>query len=254
MSGPRILHSTGWGGGRHWLTIESEPPLQVGPVAPNHCRVGVKILRSLYDALDRLDRGEPVPEAIDLEVLPRGRVVVALPLAPARWQGIGEEPPDDEDETQFLTPMPVGKWTGSYDEWIFDVATRLGLDPSAPADEHGYEREMDAAHEDMQARLPGLRERYLAGLDGLELAFKVALETESGGVEWCWVLPSSWDDPHAIVATLESEPHDCPGRKAGDTLRIATEDVVDYYIGSEACGTVEAGRTDRIAEDYGVVL
>jgi hypothetical protein len=254
VSGREIYHSVGWGGGRHWLTIASEPPLQVGPVAPNHCRIGLAILRAVCDALDRLEAGAEIPDQLGLEVLPRGRVLVDLPLAPARWQEIGQVPPDDEDETQFLTPMPAGEWSGSYDEWLYDLASRLGLEPPPAADEAGYEREMDAAHEELQSRLPGLRERYLRGLDGLSLAFKVALKTASGGVEWCWVLPRSWDDPQTLVATLESAPHDVPDRKEGDELRIAAEDLVDYIIGSEGTGTVEAGHTHRIAEDYGVVL
>jgi uncharacterized protein YegJ (DUF2314 family) len=181
-------------------------------------------------------------------------VLVDLPLAPARWQQIGQQPPEDEDETQFLTAMPHGEWTGSYDEWVFEVAVRLGLDPSPAAAEDGYDHEMDAAYAELQDKLPGLRDRYLRGLDGLSLALKVALKTASDGVEWCWVLPMSWDDPQTVVATLDSEPCDCPGHKAGDELRISPDDLIDYMIGSDDAGTVEAGRTDRIAEDYGVVL
>jgi hypothetical protein len=254
VSGPRILHSTGWGDeGRHWLTIASEPPLQVGPVARNHCRIGVAILRAAWEALDRLPKGKAVPAAVDLRSGSK-RVRVNLPLAQARWRGEREEPPEDPGETWFFTPLPLGPWSGTYDEWLFAIAQKLGLDPSPAAGEGGYEREMDAAYAEVQSKLPELRARYLAGLDGLELAFKVALETASDGIEWCWVLPASWQDPATLVATLESEPHDVPGRKSGDELTIAVADLVDYIIGSPSAGTVEAGRTQRIAEDYGVVI
>ena len=255
MSGHPIYHSTGWGDeGRHWLTIASDPPLQVGPVARNHCRIGVAILRAIEAALERLPRGKSVPETVDLR---NGfkRVRVGLPLLPARTRI--NAPPDPEaepDGEEFFTPVPHGEWSGTYDEWIFRLATGLGLDPSPAADAQGYDREMDAAHALLQDKLPALRERYLRGLGNLNIGFKVALKTASGGVEWCWVEPISWEDPATLVARLESDPCDVPGRKAGDELSIATESLVDYAIGSESTGLVESGPTQRIAEDYGAVL
>lgn len=256
MSGPQVLHSTGWGEeGRHWLTIASEPPLQVGPVARNHCRIGTAILRAAWDALDRLPRGKSVPEAVDLRSGFK-RVRVSLPLAPARWRGAAEPPPEDpeSDEPEFFTPMPHGEWSGTYDEWLFTIAQKLGLDPKPAADAGGYDREMTAAFEEMRRKLPALRERYLRGLGDLNLGFKVSLATASRGVEWCWVTPTSWDDPAVLVARLESDPRDVPGRKAGDELGIEVASLVDYAIGGESAGLVESGATDRIAEDYGLVL
>ena len=254
MTEPQIIHSRGWGAARHWLTIKSEPPLQVGPVASNHCRIGVEILRAIYDALERLEPGEPVPETVDIDSLPRGRVLIDLPLAPARWTQVGVRPPNDDDETQFLTPMPHGDWSGSYDEWIFDVAARLDLEPNPATGEDGYQREMASANEDLRARLHSLRMRFLGGLDGLELLLKFPLATSEGGTEWCWALATSWDEPDVVVATLDSEPFDCPGFEMGQEVSIQVGDLRDYSIGSSAAGMVESGPTDRIAADYGLVL
>jgi hypothetical protein len=53
---------------------------------------------------------------------------------------------------------------------------------------------------------------------------------------------------------LSSVPCDCSGYTAGQSCVLPLEEVVDYCVGSERGGVVDAGYTQRVAEDYGRVV
>jgi hypothetical protein len=251
----QILHSA-TAAGRHWLTSMTLPPLQLLPVAPNHCRIGSALIRALAERIDddaSLDR-------VDL-----GGAIVALAMRPApHGEGEEEEPAaidegereeDEDDPSMFLTPQPPPDWRGSYDEWIASLADLLGLDPPAiDPDGSGYERALQDATQALATRLPALRARFLAGMEGLNLGFKFGLPTRRGGTEFVWLQPTDWSDATRIRGILQSRPHDCKGFRLGQAIEIATADLVDYAIGSETAGLVESGPTQRVAEDYGLVL
>jgi hypothetical protein len=65
---------------------------------------------------------------------------------------------------------------------------------------------------------------------------------------------SAWHDAMAVECILESEPCDCKGYAYGQSLSLAASELFDYAIGSETAGMVDSGVTQRIAEDYGLVV
>ena len=253
----QVLHSTN-SAGRHWLTMDTEPPLQIGPVAPNHCRIGYHILQAVYAALDELGDGDAVPEEIDIRMEDSdARVRVALPMLPGPkdWGG-----PDDEDDEPvlFLTVMPSGGTADTVDEWIVPMAAALSLEPDPAQLEGGYDRAMQSARERTQAALPAVRERFLArkvlALHRPSYGFKIGLATDEGGVEWVWIEPKTWSVPEKLTASLESEPVAVPGYRQGQTLDVNAIDIVDYIIYHPKTGEQEGGYTVRIASDYGLVI
>jgi hypothetical protein len=106
---------------------------------------------------------------------------------------------------------------------------------------------------EVQHRLTGLRERFIAGMGGLNLGMKVGLATPDGGKEYVWVRVTDWKDPQAVEAILESQPRCVDGYKMGQSMRLTRADLLDYVIGSESAGIIDSGLTQRIAEDYGLV-
>jgi uncharacterized protein YegJ (DUF2314 family) len=257
----RVLHSVN-AVGRHWLTMDTDPPLQVGPVAPNHCRIGYHILQAVFNALNDLEDGESVPDEIDIRVdedSPAVRVALPILPGPANWGG-PDDPDDPEDEAvMFLTVMPVGGGNDAdIDEWIMPLANALGLEPDPAIAEGGYERAMQHAKDQTQAALPAVRERFLErgvlNFGRPRFGFKIGLPADDGGTEWVWVQPTSWKEPRHLTVTLESEPVAVPGHKLGDTLDIASADIADYLIYHPKSGEREGGFTDRVAADYGLFL
>ena len=113
---------------------------------------------------------------------------------------------------------------------------------------------MSAAACVVQEKLPSLRQRFLKGMEGLNLGFKVGLTTTKGGKEYVWVRATDWKDAASLICLLESQPRDCKGFKLGQTLNLPTAELLDYCIGSETAGAIDPGLTQSIAEDYGLVL
>jgi uncharacterized protein YegJ (DUF2314 family) len=252
----QVLRSTN-AAGRHWLTMTTNPPMQIGPVAPNHCRIGYHLLRAAYAALESLEDGEEVPEEIDIRIDEDGPTArVALPMlpGPANW-GSPDEP--DEEPVEFLTVAPPGGVADDIDDWIVPLAAALGLDPEPAIAEGGYEMAMAAAQQRVAAELLAVRKEFLAsgtGPDRLRFGFKIGLATDDGGTEWLWIEPTQWDVLGRIIATLESEPFNVKGRKSGDVLDVAESEVGDYVIYDPRTGEQKGGYTDRIAADYGLHL
>lgn len=266
---PMVLHST-QDNGRHWLTTMDIPPLQIWPVARNHCRAGHFLATLLAAKLAKL-KGN-LPEEITLtradikavkslsnrypELKTEGGDVRARMVLMKGPEGAEDELDEDEDDdpVQFITPQPPKDWAAGYDQWIVHVGRQLGVDVPEPADEKGYEKAMANAAVELQQQLPALRKRFLAGMDGLNLGFKIGLTTKKGGKEYVWVRPTGWREENIVVCVLESQPRDCKGYKLGQTLNLPIAELLDYAIGSPTAGIVEPGLTQRIAEDYGLVI
>ena len=259
---PMVMHSQ-QDDGRHWLTTVDFPPMQILPVAANHCRAGHFLARVLSM---KLASGEGVPEELTLtraDVVDRkpevageaGEVRVRFELRPAPpdVQGADADGDDDED-VEFVTPVPPSSWTGGYDAWIHTAARRLGLDAPPARDPSGYNGEMAEATAEVQRRLPGLRDRFRAGLGDLKMGLKVGLPTRSRGLEFVWMLPLEWPAGGPIRCQLMSEPRDCEGFALGQAVSVAERDVMDYVIGSEGGGVVDPGLSGRIAENYGLMI
>ncbi len=98
---PMVLHSK-QADGRHWLTTIDMPPLQIWPVAENHCRVGHFLATLISAKLGSLKSDIP-------EVAMKGP------------EGSEDESEQDDDPPQFITPQPPLDWTGDYDKWIVSI-------------------------------------------------------------------------------------------------------------------------------------
>ena len=261
---PMVLHSER-DDGRHWLTTMDYPPLQIWPVARNHCRVG-HFLATLIAA--KLADQQDVPAELVLTPEDVGSVARFSGRFPDLKDDLGpvtlrlvlqkgppeEEEEADEDAPEFLTPQPPSDWDGDYDNWIRLIGRRLGVDVPHPDSDGSHEQALEAASQEARRRLPGVRQKFVAGMGDLNLAFKVGLATRAGGKEYVWVSPLDWSAEDKVVCRLDSQPRDCKGYKAGQKLSLGVEDVFDYVIGSEDAGIVEGGITQRIAEDYGLVI
>ena len=264
---PMVLHSK-QANGRHWLTTIDFPQLQIWPVAENHCRVGhflatlisAKLAALKPDASDelKLNRSDVASVAALSKKYPElkdeaGEVSIKLVLMKGP-DGSNEEAEPDDDPVLFITPQPPLDWKGDYDAWITTIGRRLGVDAPQPSGEKGYEKAMANAAAEVQQRLPSLRQRFLTGMDGLNLGFKVGLTTTTGAKEYVWVRPTDWKDENVVVCVLESQPRGCKGYKRGQSLNLTVGELLDYCIGSETAGIIDPGFTQRIAEDYGLVI
>lgn len=262
---PMVLHSK-LADGRNWLTTLAIPPVQIWPVAPNHCRAG-HFLANLISAT--LATAKSVPQEITFI---RDDVAKVKSLA-GRYPELKDEAgevrvrlvmmrgpedaavdlDDDEEVPEFLTPQPPLDWSAGYDSWVRMVGRSLGVDVPEADCENEHEKAMARAAAEVQRRLPGLRARFIGGMEGMNLGLKVGLTTRQGGKEYVWVRPTDWKDENALVCVLESQPRNCEGFKRGQTLNLAMSELFDYAIGSESSGLVDPGLTQRIAEDYGLV-
>ncbi|MES3023736.1 MAG: hypothetical protein V4857_19390 [Pseudomonadota bacterium] len=269
FSDPMVIHSQR-GDGRHWFTTMDVPSLQIWPVAPNQCRVGHFLAKVIAGKLATLteDATELVLTRADVaaveslsdfsELIGEAADVRLRLLTQAGPGDSGSDKDDDEDDDGlggFITPQPPTDWTLGYDAWIVFAGRSLGMDaPESNVDPTGHEQDMAKASTEFQTRIQGLRTRFLAGMEGLNLGFKVVLTTDSGDKEYVWVRPIAWQDEKTVECILESEPYACKGYKHGQKLSLAVTDLFDYAIGSEEGGLVDGGVTQRIAEDYGLIL
>jgi hypothetical protein len=268
-----VFHSV-HSAGRHWLTTLNQPPLQLGPVAANHLRVGSFLLRILTPRLSAADHApdELVLTRADVtrDVQPRtGYPEIADPPRPVRvrfelhpgpgyplelLQSAGADEIPADEETQFFTPLPPIDWPGSFDDWIADAGRALGFDAPPPLGPETYHQVFADAIAEVQRRLPGIREQFRNAMPGVILALKIGLPTRAGGTEYVWLIAESWGDDGKITATLDSSPHDCEGYASGQRVTIPASEIVDYMIGGTEAGPFDPGLTQRIAEDYGRVF
>lgn len=252
--------------GRHWFTMVSRPPVQLLPVASNHAQVGHVLIQLVNDAIAAADE---VPREVVLSRASFANVPglatrypeidgtsesvhVRLELRPAPTET--EDKDEANDGVEFLTPVPPTDWRGSYDEWVVTITRAIGIDAPPPRPREAYDEELAAATEKAQQRLPELRERYLAGLDGNTLGLKLGLATSAGGREFVWATVEDWSNTELVICALESEPLDVDGLESGARLEVRPSEVVDYAIGNPSTGVVDPGLTQRIAEDYGVTV
>jgi hypothetical protein len=262
---PMVLHSI-QPDGRHWLTTVDMPPLQILPVAPNHCRVG-HFLANLISAklatfkdsipgqltLTREDVAK-VPSLSRYPEFETGAAEVRMRLVMMKGAVESEDDADEDEDgpVEFVTPQSPKDWKGDYDTWIMTIGRSLGVDVHEPDLKNSCDKAMADAAAEVQRRLPSIRERFLGGMDGLNLGLKVGLTTRQGGKEYVWVRPTDWKDANALECVLENQPRACEGYKRGQTMTLPMRELFDYAIGSEAKGLIDPGLTQRIAEDYGL--
>jgi uncharacterized protein YegJ (DUF2314 family) len=241
--------------------------MQIPPVSSNHCRVGHSLALAISSKLSNEEFDLPCDIKITLQDLEsmggfenryskdeisKEGIVVHLKLDQALSEGDEEEFMDEDVE--FITVSPPASFEGGYDQWVYETSKALGFNPPRPNTMDSYDAALEEAVMDTQSKLSSIRERFVSGLNGLNLGLKIGLDTSAGGKEFVWVRPIKWDDNKSLKVVLECQPYDCDGYNYGDELEINESDITDYGIGSEEAGLVEHGASQQVAEDYGLIL
>ena len=267
-------HEGGGGGGFHLMFLRSAetsgrwhfttaglamfglPELQMKEIAGNHCRAA----RFLMAVVARkLRDGATGPElALGLADVPHPNVFLTRPdevavdgearvlLVP---EGFGDEAPD---VAGLIHLVPPKAYRGDKDQWLRESCRCLGQDAPKALRADQFEIQMAAASRRAKGTLAALRSRFRAGLEGDEqLLIKVGLSVPTGGREFVWVSVREWNGD-LLVGTLETEPHNVPGIKQGQEMRVAESDVFDRTIYSRERGVVEVAMTDIVAQEFGV--
>lgn len=247
--------------GRHWLTTLALPPLQIAPVAANHCRVAYFLATIISSKLGQCDN--KFPEVLSLTrddvraasaligqhaELEEGQneVLVRLVFESAASNQLDGVAHDE----RFLTPRPMEDWQGTYDQWIFTIARQLGINAPTPADKESYQVALATAMQKVRQKIPDLRQMYLQGMDEWKLRFKVGVINNSNDTVFLWLQPLDWSDEEQVVCMIESEPFDCDNYWMGRILRVPVSNLVDYAISNDA-HLIEQGILHQIEEDYG---
>jgi hypothetical protein len=151
FSEPMVMH-TQLSDGRHWLTVIGFPPLQILPVAANHCRAGQFLARVIAM---KLASGDGFPDEIALtrgDVADRepeiagegGEVRIRLELQPAPadtgFDAADDAHDDDGDDTHATDAAELATaWTPAAD---------AGWSPEEAEDDEGADDEDNDDDED----------------------------------------------------------------------------------------------------------
>jgi len=238
------------------LALFGLPEIQMKEVAGNHCRAA----RFLMAVVARkLRDGATGPELVlGLADVPHPNVFLTRPdevtvdgearvlLVP---DGFGDEAPD---VAGLVSLVPPKDYRGDTDQWLRESCRCLGQDAPKALGAERFELEMTAASRKAKGTLATLRPRFAAGLPADEtFLIKVGLSVPTGGRECVWVSVREWKG-ETLVGTLETEPHNVPGIKQGQEMRVAEGDVFDRTVYSRERGVVEVAMTDVVAQEFGV--
>ena len=250
------------------LMMHGLPELQMKAVAGNHCRAA-RFLMSVVARKLACDVAErPLPAGLELALT---RADVALPNLFVALGGYpeveaeGEEPAarvllmlegfGGKPDPELLHLVPPAGYGATKDEWLRETCRRLGQDAPAPLAPDALEAQMQAASRTAKGTLGEFRERFQLGLPADHtLVIKTGLTTTRGGREYVWIAVRDWTRDGVLIGTLETEPHEVPGLKHGQEMRVPEAEVFDRAIFSKEQGMVEVALTDIVAQEFGVDL
>jgi len=249
------------------------PELQMKRVAANHCRAARFLMGLVARKLVREIPHGPIASGLEL-ALTRDDVTAASPFIT-----VGQYPEVEEPgpvgirlvlegfgqsrgflsmfraDPELLHVVPPTGVTGDKDEWLRQTCRRLGQDAPAPLPHDHFHEEMAAASRKAREMLGAIRARFARGLpDNQVLLVKVGLATKRGDNEYAWVRVREWQVGGAVSGTLESTPRDVDGLKRGQEMQMRESDVFDWAVFSQQRGILEGGRTDVVAQEFGVDL
>jgi len=264
---PLVMYSKNHDG-RHWLTTLEFPPIQIAPVAANHCRVAYFLATLISSKLIKYE--SKIPKIISFtreDVFASSALVDTFPeldssqkndmlMMQLVFEGAASKHEDDIGRNQelFLTPRPMPDWQGSYDEWIYTIARQLGVNAPVPADESHYYVALSEAVNKVREKIPDIRSFYLQGMNEWVLRLKVGLLNNHGALIYVWIRPTDWSTVDQVVCVIESEPYDCDDYWVGRVIRVPVSNLVDYSISTHDAHCIDAGQTHYVDEDYGVQL
>lgn len=258
------------------LMMHRLPELQMKAVAGNHSRAARFLMSVVARKLARDVAERPLLAGLELALT---RADVALPnqfvalgrypeveveeKGPARVQLVLEGFGGNRglfslfksDPGELLHLVPPADYQGNKDEWLREACRRLGQDAPAPLVPDALEAQMQAASRTAKETLGEFRERFQRGLPADHtLVIKVGLTTTQGGREYVWIKVGNWTQGGVLIGNLETEPHDVPGLKHGQEMRVPEAEVFDRAIFSKEQGMVEVALTDIVAQEFGVDL
>lgn len=139
---------------------------------------------------------------------------------------VGES--EEGDPENRLIELTADKYQGedaqAKQELLFSCL--FGTEDSVANVEHSDELLEESRKE--KGKLPQLHKAFSAGLKpGEYIELKAPFLTADGGTEWMWVEVTDWHD-YGIEGTLENDPANVPGLRAGQIVEIKEEDVFDY--------------------------
>lgn len=126
---PLVIYSKNHDG-RHWLTTLEFPPLQIAPVAANHCRVAYFLATLISSKLIKYENNIPMTLSLTRNDVAASRVLAeSFPeqidynsisdelMIRLVFEGAASQHENDIGRTQelFLTPRPMPDWQGTYD-------------------------------------------------------------------------------------------------------------------------------------------
>ena len=265
---PLVIYSKNHDG-RHWLTTLEFPPIQIAPVAANHCRVAYFLATLISSKLITYENNIPMTLSLTRNDVSASRVLAESFPEPVDhslvtdelmirlvFEGAASQHENDIGRTQelFLTPRPMPEWQGTYDQWIYTIARQLGINAPEPADEKHYYVALNTAIQKVREKIPNIRNLYLGGTNEWKLRLKVGLLNNSGELTYVWLRPMDWSVVDQVVCEIESEPYDCDDFWIGRVLRVPVSNLVDYSISTQDAHLIDAGQTHVVDEDYGVQI
>jgi len=251
---PMVLHSK-QADGRHWLTTIDMPPLQIWPVAENHCRVGHFLATLISAKLGSLK--SDIPEEMTLT---RADVTSVASLSghylelkaeagDVRIRLVAMKGPEGlkmsrsrtmiHRNSLLLSRPSIGQETMisglsalvEVSEWMFQ----------SQAMKRATKRLWPMRLSNCSSGCRRYNSAFWRGWTVLNLGFKVGLTTRKGGKEYVWVRPTDWNDEKTVICVLESQPRDCKGYKLGQKLSLPVGELLDYAIGSESAALLSRG-------------
>lgn len=138
--------------------------------------------------------------------------------------------PGKRGASDFLRLLPPPGYRGNHGVWLHGMLTDLfgleGMVSYVKADDE----EMEIAHRRAVEELPGIRDRYRAGLPpGQVLYVKHGFPVSEGNHEWMWVVVTGWKGER-IAGTLANDPQYRKDLRAGQPVELTEPDVYDWML------------------------
>ncbi|NPC80339.1 DUF2314 domain-containing protein, partial [Pyxidicoccus fallax] len=177
-------------------------------------------------------------EALKLQVRPDARQKTLIALLPVDPKDVGglplvevvfqARPGDTPSERPYAA---VAEVFGARSEIV-----------SANEEDAELQAASKAARETLLTRI---KPRFQEGLEAeSRLLVKAPFDTSDGGIEWMWVHVTAWEGT-SLHGTLDSQPGDVPGLKAGAQVTVREDSLFDYLL-RRGDGSVEGNTTERI--------
>lgn len=244
---PLIMYRQGQDG-KHWLTTLGFPALQLPLVVANQRRVATYVLSYISTRLLAYDN---IPFVLKLHSSSANEDIwINLELETA---AISEQMLGFVADDLFLTPRPYGEWAGSYDQWIYMLACKLGMeDAPKPATQLSYGHALQKAIVVSRQKVPDLRQAFAQHDEYVPLYLKIVLLNNKKQKHFVWVKPLVWTE-QKLKVVLVSEPFDCDDYWLGQELEIPEAYIVDYCLTDDLQHFADNTLTHKVAEDYGVM-